>query len=56
MLMRIYPVRHRVNLTEIMQNCVELLYIKPQQMWLWFYTLHAIWTACTRFVHSLTQN
>lgn len=47
MLMRIYPVTHRLNLIEIMdcearrvQNCVELLYEK--QMWLWFYTLHAI--------------
>lgn len=50
-----------MNLIEIMycearrvQNCVELLY--EEQMWLWFYTLHVIWTACTRFVHSLTQN
>lgn len=61
MLMRIYPVRHRLNLIEItdcearrVQNSVELLYEK--QMWLWFYTLHAIWTTCTRFVHSLTKN
>lgn len=60
-LMRIYPVRHRLNLIEIVycearrvQNCVELLYEK--QMWLWFYTLHMIQTACMRFVHSLTQN
>lgn len=59
-LMRIYPVRHRLNLIEIVhcearrvQNCVELLYQK--QMWLWFCTLHVIQTACTRFVHSLTK-
>ena len=52
-LMCIYAVRYRQNLIGIMdcearrvQSHVESLYEK--QMWLWFYTLRVIWTACAQ--------
>lgn len=52
-LMRIYAVRYKQILIGIMdcearrvQSCVESPYEK--QMWLWFYNLHVIWTACAQ--------